>query len=276
MAADAQRLIAMSLGKIAASRGQRGGISLHKNLLVATVLTKARTVFMLESYNNMMENRRLEMEARETKSPEKQTIDDSPATENDQKGARLQTDSCMYSNNNNNNRDHEHGACRVDDNKENSAPEVPCDVDLAPDTGCLRCRKRRLTEADDNDVNGDAAGGDLPIGKRCRKDVTSERNVEGMQVDGSTQITNLVNCFSAGFTGLLNANNDCHNTSTDLGYSSAEEDDADDDDDDDVFTSSTTTSSSQCIKSDNGLISCSTQIKEAFETLARPCIALTV
>lgn len=45
--ADSQRLIAVSLGKIAASRGQRGGINLHKNLLVATVLHKARTAYMI-------------------------------------------------------------------------------------------------------------------------------------------------------------------------------------------------------------------------------------
>ncbi|KAK7488056.1 hypothetical protein BaRGS_00020647 [Batillaria attramentaria] len=45
---DSQRLIAVSLGKIAASRSQRGGINLHKNLLVATVLHKARTIYMME------------------------------------------------------------------------------------------------------------------------------------------------------------------------------------------------------------------------------------
>merc|ERR1711976_860115 len=47
---DAQKLIAMSLGKIHASRGQRGGINLHKNLLVAGVLQKARTIYMVENY----------------------------------------------------------------------------------------------------------------------------------------------------------------------------------------------------------------------------------
>ncbi|CAG5119757.1 unnamed protein product [Candidula unifasciata] len=49
--AETQRLISVSLGKIAQSRGQRGGINLHKNLLVATVLHKARTAYMMESYN---------------------------------------------------------------------------------------------------------------------------------------------------------------------------------------------------------------------------------
>jgi len=51
MAADAQRLISISLSKIAQSRAQRGGVSLHKNLLVATVLQKARYIFMEEAYH---------------------------------------------------------------------------------------------------------------------------------------------------------------------------------------------------------------------------------
>lgn len=51
MATDAQRLITISLTKIAHSRSQRGGVSLHKNLLVATVLQKARFIFMEEAFN---------------------------------------------------------------------------------------------------------------------------------------------------------------------------------------------------------------------------------
>ncbi|XP_073987615.1 uncharacterized protein [Rhodnius prolixus] len=51
MATDAQRLISISLTKIAQSRAQRGGVSLHKNLLVATVLQKARYIFMEEAYH---------------------------------------------------------------------------------------------------------------------------------------------------------------------------------------------------------------------------------
>lgn len=50
MATDAQRLISISLTKIAQSRTQRGGVSLHRNLLVATVLQKARYIFMEEAY----------------------------------------------------------------------------------------------------------------------------------------------------------------------------------------------------------------------------------
>lgn len=51
MASEAQRLISISLTKIAQSRVHRGGVSLHKNLLVATVLQKARYIFMEEAYN---------------------------------------------------------------------------------------------------------------------------------------------------------------------------------------------------------------------------------
>ncbi|CAH1175717.1 unnamed protein product [Phaedon cochleariae] len=51
MASEAERLIGISLTKIAQSRSYRGGVSLHKNLLVATVLQKARYIFMEEAYN---------------------------------------------------------------------------------------------------------------------------------------------------------------------------------------------------------------------------------
>ena len=40
---SAQRLIAVSLGKIASSRSQRGGVRLHRSLLVAGVLMNARS-----------------------------------------------------------------------------------------------------------------------------------------------------------------------------------------------------------------------------------------
>lgn len=51
MATEAQRLISISLAKIATSRCARGGVSLHKNLLVATVLQKARYIFMEEAFH---------------------------------------------------------------------------------------------------------------------------------------------------------------------------------------------------------------------------------
>lgn len=50
MSTEAHKLIGISLSKIAQSRASRGGVSLHKNLLVATVLHKARYIFMEEAY----------------------------------------------------------------------------------------------------------------------------------------------------------------------------------------------------------------------------------
>lgn len=59
---DAQRLIALSLGKIALSRQQRGGINLHKNLLVASVLHKARTTYMMDNFQTLLANKRSQAE----------------------------------------------------------------------------------------------------------------------------------------------------------------------------------------------------------------------
>ena len=47
----AQRIIALSLGKIATSRSQRGGARLHRSLLVAGVLMHARTA-TLQTYKD--------------------------------------------------------------------------------------------------------------------------------------------------------------------------------------------------------------------------------
>uniref|UniRef100_A0A672GA54 Immediate early response 5 like n=1 Tax=Salarias fasciatus TaxID=181472 RepID=A0A672GA54_SALFA len=50
-AVDAQSLISISLMKIHNSRTQRGGIKLHKNLLVSYVLRNARQVYIKEKYS---------------------------------------------------------------------------------------------------------------------------------------------------------------------------------------------------------------------------------
>ena len=49
---EAHKLISISLGKIAASRCRRSGSSLHKSLLVASVLHKARFVYFEEAHQN--------------------------------------------------------------------------------------------------------------------------------------------------------------------------------------------------------------------------------
>lgn len=59
---EAQKLIALSLGKIAMSRQQRGGINLHKNLLVASVLHKARTTYMMDNFQTLIANKKAQAE----------------------------------------------------------------------------------------------------------------------------------------------------------------------------------------------------------------------
>lgn len=57
---EAQKLITMSINKIAGSRRQRGGINLRKNLLVASVLHSARMHYYEEMCNRMPGNIALE------------------------------------------------------------------------------------------------------------------------------------------------------------------------------------------------------------------------
>jgi len=98
-----------------------------------------------------------------------------------------------------------------------------------------RCVKRRLTEVEQ------AVDSITPKKQKLEE---SECQHEPMQVE---QISSLVNRFSSGFTGLLA-------TETDSYSNDSEEED-------------------QTVES--SLLSCSTQIKESFELLARP-IALSV
>ena len=69
---EAQKLIALSIGKIAMSRQQRGGINLHKNLLVASVLHKARASYMMDNLQTMMANRKAQAEKQNAEMKEKE------------------------------------------------------------------------------------------------------------------------------------------------------------------------------------------------------------
>ncbi|XP_078685700.1 immediate early response gene 5-like protein [Branchiostoma floridae x Branchiostoma belcheri] len=74
---DAQRLIALSIGKLQASRSQRGGIDLHKNLLVSHVLYTARTALLT---GMVPEYYRAETTAVESDIEEDETVDCGPET----------------------------------------------------------------------------------------------------------------------------------------------------------------------------------------------------
>lgn len=84
MASDAQKLISLSLTKIAQSRSQRKGLSLHKNLLVATVLQKARYIFMEEAYNMIHGPLSSSSDLTITSNPNPEPVDSSTSAFNDE------------------------------------------------------------------------------------------------------------------------------------------------------------------------------------------------
>uniref|UniRef100_A0A7M4EIQ7 Uncharacterized protein n=1 Tax=Crocodylus porosus TaxID=8502 RepID=A0A7M4EIQ7_CROPO len=47
---EAHRIVSISLGKIYSARGQRGGLKLHKNLLVSLVLRSAPVVIYVAAW----------------------------------------------------------------------------------------------------------------------------------------------------------------------------------------------------------------------------------
>lgn len=62
---EAHRIMSISLGKIYNSRVQRGGIKLHKNLLVSLVLRSARQVYLSDFYSGACLNEQSEREGKE-------------------------------------------------------------------------------------------------------------------------------------------------------------------------------------------------------------------
>jgi len=75
---EAQQIITMSINKITGSRGQRGGVNLRKNLLVATVLHSARAMYYEEMCNRMARNAELHSREREMSVDEEEDCTEAP------------------------------------------------------------------------------------------------------------------------------------------------------------------------------------------------------
>ena len=256
MANEAQRLIAMSMGKITSSRSRRGGINLRQNLLVANVLLKARTVYMMANYESMMKARQAKVSEQEKPVVEVEpdsssdmppetaeettdgvvseptdavdTNNDSIVTESSEIIERLEPVTC-------------------DTNKENAVPmKDSTNAQNTPvsngDKHCSRCTKRRLAEVDSTQENTKKAKVD------CSKNTND--SVEDMKTDGA-YISNLVHRFNSGFTGLLTVNSH--------------------------YDDDNNRGKGQGLSSDGFVSSCSTQMKDSsFESIAIQPIALAV
>ncbi|XP_054770060.2 immediate early response gene 5-like protein [Lytechinus pictus] len=86
---EAQKLITMSINKIAGSRRQRGGINLRKNLLVASVLHSARVHYYEEMCNRMPGH--IALEQSKPESPVDEDCTESPDWEDEEENTDLET-----------------------------------------------------------------------------------------------------------------------------------------------------------------------------------------
>ena len=158
MANEAKRLIAMSVGKITSSRSRRGGINLRHNLLVANVLLKARTVYMMANYETMMKARQVQV--REREKPVKVKLADSIS---DMASSPLTTKYTMVTSIISETSVHmdatgsdsvvteinDHLEPNMRDTDKGNTPPLTNDNN----THCSCCTKRRLTKVDSNQKN---------------------------------------------------------------------------------------------------------------------------
>lgn len=224
VAAEPQRLIAVSLGKIAASRSQRGGINLHKNLLVASVLHKARTAYMMENFQQMLAAKRAHAEQNniQTHAPEKTGANPHETASHEVHVSRSSSNPISPRLNESSDKEntpprelpsvekmetHENALCAKSDSVLNSC-DSPLSVNQqgkrdyvskASDTSSCLLKRRRSNNSQDMEA---------VLAKKARysENVDSESQNEPMQTE-PTQITNLVSIFNTGFGGLCSTDN---------------------------------------------------------------------
>jgi len=309
MDVEPQRLIALSLGKIALSRGQRGGQRLHKSLLVAGVLLNARTACVSPCPMQSDDEEDLILTSPdailiETESDYKSDIfDEQPQLSLlslDTAAAPVQCETsrsivdCLQQS-----VDHLQTSPCI-----NNRPQMQTDLqnlsDISSDpryclNPCSRVSTVELTVGDPTSwdsqpekllcLSDDSSSTSRSVSKRGRESTEypqtgsrkrlryntdefasypmpqkvssfsqcSSASHENMQTE-NIQINTLVHSFSAGFSGLLRSVEPAEYTSCRY-YG---------DEDGDIHESSS-----------ESIISCSTQIREALETLSRPMEALT-
>ncbi|XP_046376217.1 immediate early response gene 5-like protein [Haliotis cracherodii] len=226
IAAEPQRLIAVSLGKIAASRSQRGGINLHKNLLVASVLHKARTAYMMENFQQMLAAKRAQAEQNNAQSPVPEKtganphettcheahvtrsqsnptsprLSDSsdkentpPRGESSAPSEKMETQEKTLSPMSDSSRNTLDSSVSV-----NQQGRLDCVSKTRDTTSCLLKRRRSNASQDMDTVLAKKA--------KYSDNVESDSHCEPMQTE-PTQITNLVSIFNTGFGGLCSTGN---------------------------------------------------------------------
>jgi len=254
-----QRLIAVSLGKIAASRGQRGGPQLRKSLLISTLLHKARSTVMLESYQMMLDSHCDEIESEVEDEYEEELATQCPVPE-----------PCVWATPVEVAQDYETSDNDVEEDSEPTyislqnvnSSKLPSDHILQnkdinaqslTDISCAKCTKRRIADCYESDCDEENESYDsdndtyssCAYSKRLRLDSESCESSENVDSSNSNgQISSLVNRFNSGLSGFLGG----HVTAC----TPSEED------------------------SDQLVSSCANQVSKELGALSRTCIALSV
>lgn len=206
---DAQKVIAISLGKIATSRVQRGGPSLHRSLLVASVLYKARTTYFDDALQ--ANGASPVMCAHDDISSETASGEASGDSAPVAKPNRTVTSCVTYE---------DCASTDGGDDKEN----------VEPDCASPRCPKRRRTHSDDDEGGGSSKRSRLwrRSSSFCESDepeldcllattdfdqtqeVAAAAGADAMEVES---ISNLVLAFNTGLKGISSTWDNCHQSS---------------------------------------------------------------
>lgn len=194
MNSDAHRLITMSIGKIAASRQQRGGINLHKNLLVACVLHKARTACMMENLQTMLIKRKNEAEEKskvaiKQEEQPKSEISTKSCNNSTVKAEQKDTNASTHASNKRSIESAElNHPSKQGVDKENTPPKrqrlskSPCEDKLEDlkeknSEKCSECKTQQdntLTQTNSNGVNGDVTTQACTVCVKRRRDLSSD------------------------------------------------------------------------------------------------------
>ena len=197
---DAQRLVSMSLGKLACSRSQRGGPQLRKALLLSTVLHKAREAFMYEnktailSRQHSVDEPRILERQQTVEEPEEEPCSPAPvepeAVPEPESGSPVKRQ-------------------RTTDDKENCTPDVPCAYEGplpggnkdSTTTTVSKCEKRRSSEETESEECPDKKRPRLGARQLEDNDNTTKSSSKHEPMD-CLQISSLVNRFNSGLSGL--------------------------------------------------------------------------
>lgn len=272
MATDVQHIINVSLSKIMASRKCKGGINLHRNLLVASVLFRAKDAYIAETVAKRKRDMDSEaivptfhtseeedlpdaiedMEADvDTISKADSTCEDADLELDDLKCAveKLEGFEDDYM-------DNEISDCDIAEQCSTSEIEQldnlsgQCDFSVntgKPQSVCSRKRRSSVLDRSESEVNTLACSSDI----ECNQNTISENSKDYNQDEPCSKISRFQSTCDTSYNSHSSQQNNTQNTTT-YTNTSFDWDSSDDDDDDDDVRVIIDCKSSSYIERDNG------------------------